>query len=229
MINSFRALERGDNPLCLKLRIGEGDGKLLLPREQRDPRTEIFCSPYDKRARPESLGRQGQREKGRAVCYLANPHQARLVRHGAAVAELVDDPPVAPDRRAQMAPDDVPGLVGAFRFKKLRRDQLPSPRTAAQRRQRRLVATRRLSLQPALPCRDRISGAHFLAFLRLTPYACPAVFPLLVAQVLQGVATQGTSQAARALLSEPFAVPGSKLRGIGPVLNAQGGQAPARS
>ncbi len=85
-INSFRALKRSNDTLCLKLRVGEGDGELLLPGELRNLRAEFFRAPYNKGTRPESFGRQGQREKGRAVGDLADSHQARLVRHGAALA-----------------------------------------------------------------------------------------------------------------------------------------------
>ena len=61
------ALQGGDDTLCLELRVGEGDGKCLLPGEHRDLPAEFFGSPHDKRARPESVGRQGEREERRAA------------------------------------------------------------------------------------------------------------------------------------------------------------------
>jgi len=100
-----RLLERRDDPMRFELRVGEGDGKPLLPGEVRDLPAEFFRSLHNKRARPEPLGRKGQSEERRAVGDLTDAHQARLVRHSAAVFELINHPPVAPDRRTEMAAD----------------------------------------------------------------------------------------------------------------------------
>ena len=63
----LRVLEGCENPVRLELRVGEGDGKLLLPGEHIDLPAEFVRSLHDKRARPESVGRQGEGEERRAA------------------------------------------------------------------------------------------------------------------------------------------------------------------
>jgi hypothetical protein len=58
-----RVLERCDDAVRLELRVGESGGKLLLPGEPSDLPSEFFRSLHNKRARPEPLGRQRQREE----------------------------------------------------------------------------------------------------------------------------------------------------------------------